>query len=66
MYYAIMASGARVHGNGSAPLLCSDGRWQPPKFLFFFLLNNFKRKKKSEKERKERDSKPVFPLYWLA
>jgi hypothetical protein len=37
------------------------------KFLFvFFLLDSFKRENESEKEKKERDSKPVSRLYWLA
>ncbi len=36
------------------------------KFLFFFLLDNFRRENESEKEKKERDSKPISRLYWLA
>jgi hypothetical protein len=32
----------------------------------FFLLDNFKRENESEKEKKERNSKPVSQLYWLA
>jgi hypothetical protein len=34
--------------------------------LIFFLLDSVKREKESKKERKERDSKPVSRLYWLA
>jgi len=36
------------------------------KFLFFFLLDSFRRKNESEKKKKGRDSKPVSQLYWLA
>ncbi len=36
------------------------------KFLFFFLLDNFRRENESEKEKKEQDSKPISRLYWLA
>jgi hypothetical protein len=46
---------------------CSDGvvtLWL--KFLFFFLFDNFKRENESEKKKKERDSKPISWLYWLA
>jgi hypothetical protein len=36
------------------------------KFLFFILLDSFRRENESEKEKKERDLKPVSRLYWLA
>jgi hypothetical protein len=46
---------------------CSDGvAALRLKFLFFFLLDSFRRENESEKEKKERDSKPVSRLYWLA
>ncbi len=36
------------------------------KKIVFFLLESFRRENESEKEKKERDSKPVSQLYWLA
>jgi len=47
---------------------CSDGAATLRlKFLFvFFLFDSFRRENESEKEKKERDSKLVSRLYWLA
>jgi hypothetical protein len=36
-------------------------------FIFlFFLLDSIRRENESEKEKKERNSKPISRLYWLA
>jgi len=49
-----------------AALLCSDGRWPAPKFLFFFYSIVSKREREQDKEKRDRGSKPISRLCWLA
>ncbi len=54
---------------GRATLLCSNGRWPAPKFLFcfFFFFRQFQREdEEQDREKRDRASKPVFRLCWLA
>jgi len=55
---------------GRATLLCSDGRWLAPKFLFlflFFFTRQFQRENESKTERKETGLRNMFPgsVGWL-
>jgi len=54
---------------GGPTLLCSDGR--RPEFLFLFFFKIFystvsKREQKQDREKRDRASKPVSRLCWLA
>jgi hypothetical protein len=54
---------------GRATLLCNDGRWLAPKFLcvfFFFYSTVSKKEREQDREKRDRASKPVSRLCWLA
>jgi hypothetical protein len=51
---------------GRATLLYSDGRWPAPKFLFFFTRQFQRENEEQDREKRDRASKPVFRLCWLA
>jgi hypothetical protein len=48
---------------GRAMLLCSDGRWPAPNFLFFcfFLLDNFKERTRARQREKRQGFETYFP-----
>jgi len=58
-----VAVGAR-YGVAAATVLWRCGA--AVEIFCFFLLDNFRRENECEKEKKERDSKLVSRLYWLA